>query len=165
MIEYKYLSNTKKLTLGFREYRELDKSDILNSIQRKYKEFGISTEGKNTKLYLIIDDNWYDFEESLFLSGDDITVILVDVIPPKNAVNYDTYEGIYYFFHTGEQRHEHNPHIHAIYESQEISIYLNDYHIAGKFSNSAKQNQAIKYVKKNRQSILKEWHRIIAQLK
>ena len=163
MIEYKYLSNVKRLTLGHGEYDELEKSDILNSILKKYKESGINTEGKNAMLYLIVDDKWYDFEESLFLSSDEITVLLSDVVPQRGAANYDTYGGISYYFHTDELRHEHNPHIHARYESQEISIYLNDYHIAGKFSNSAKQNQAIKYVKRNHRSILKEWHRLMGE--
>ena len=163
MIEYKFLSNTKRLTLGYGKRDDLDKSDILNSILKKYNESGINTEGENAKLYLIIDDKWYDFEESLLLSSDEITVLLSDVVPQRGAVNYDTYGGISYYFHTDEQRHEYNPHIHARYESQEISIYLNDYHIAGKFSNSAKQNQAIKYVRRNHRSILKEWSKLMGK--
>lgn len=161
MIEYKYLSNVKRLTVGYGELDELDKSDFQNSILQKYEASGINTEGKNVKLYLIVADKWYDFEESLLLSSDEITVLLSDVVPLRGAANYDTYGGISYFFHTGEQRHEHNPHIHASYESQEISIYLNDYHVVGRLNNSAKQNQAIKYVKRNHQAILNEWNKIM----
>lgn len=163
MIEYKYLSNLKRLTLGYGTLNELDKRDILSSILQKYKEAGFKTEGKHVKLYLIVSDEWFDYDESLLLSNDEITILLSDVVPPRGAAYYDEYCGIYYFFHTDERRHKYNPHIHAKYQSQEISIYLKDYRVVGKFNNASKQNQAIKYVKRNRQAILKEWNRITGQ--
>ena len=161
MIEYKYLSNTQKNTLGYGELDELDKNDILNSILQKYKDAGILIEGENVNLYVIIDDVWFDFDDALLKSNEDIIVLLSDVIPPQSAVNYDYYQSIKYYFHVAEKGHEHNPHIHAEYDNQKISIYLNDYHIDGKMRNPAKQNQAVKYVKRNHKAILNKWNKIM----
>ena len=98
MIEYKYLSNVKKQTIGYGTIEELDKSNLVDSIIQKYKDLGINIGIDNISLYLIIDGKTYDLEESLLNTNGVITVLLSEVAKPDNAAIYDVYEGIIYYF-------------------------------------------------------------------
>ena len=60
--------------------------------------------------------------------------------------------GIRYFYHTKELRHL--PHIHAEYQGDELSIEILTFKVKGKFKNRKKQNEAVLYVKRNRDDLL-----------
>ncbi len=66
-------------------------------------------------------------------------------------------KGIQFIVHTNETNHN-IPHVHAKFDKYEISISLNDFSIlAGNIPNKNK-NIAVKWVKENKDYILKYWN-------
>lgn len=84
------------------------------------------------------------------------TVMYSAVIAPNCAVGFDK-DGIYYAAYSSEKSHLEYPHIHAKYSGEEISIYLNDFHIDGKMRSKKKEKEAIEYVRRNVESFLEMW--------
>ena len=116
------------------------------------------------KLALMVNGNTVPFNEDA-LDTQGVIIIYSDIVAPDNAVEYDTYKGIFYFFHTNESVHEHTPHVHAKCKQAngELWIPLDDpENYIGHYSNRVKEIQAKNYVKKNHAALMKQWNKIIS---
>ena len=115
------------------------------------------------KLYLMLDGNTVPFSAEM-LSTPGITIVYSDVVALNNAVGFDFYEGIRYFFHTDEKNHEHTPHVHAACNQAGGVLWIpldNPENYIGHYNNSAKETQAVKYVKKNYNALMERWNKIM----
>ena len=92
---------------------------------------------------------------------DNETILYSAVVAPENALEYAKEDGITYIFHTAEQGHRANPHIHARFGGDEISIYFSDLHVVGNMKSKKKRRQAVKYVEANLADMLEFWNRIM----
>lgn len=117
------------------------------------------------KLALFVNGNTVPFNANA-LDTQGIIIIYCDIVAPDNAVEYDTYKGIVYYFHTDESVHEHTPHVHAKCKQAngELWIPLDDpENYIGHYNNPAKVTQAKNYVKKNRTALMKQWNKIMSE--
>ncbi len=158
MIYLRYIDNFKKILINSVEYSEIIEEDVTEAIKMHYKKGGYSVEDKEN-LYIIKDGKWLPFDENLL--EDNTEIIYSKVVIPQNAIQFARQDGLVFFFQTSEKCHLFFPHVHVEYSGETIQIALSDYHCEGSFKNPSKQKQAVKYVKKNKKNLLKEWNRIM----
>ncbi len=134
--------------------------ELLFAIKNKLKDNGLHVTNTN----LLSDNGDTITKENIlnFVVDNTLLVVYKSIIVPYGAHYYDFFDGIEYYFHSSEKCHLKYPHIHAKYNSEEITINLNNFSVAGQFSNRPKMNTAIKYVKKNIKSILVKWHKWVS---
>lgn len=127
---------------------------------QKFEENGCVRERGRGHLCVKRETEWLPFDVEL-LRSDNVCVAYVDIIKLDNAYEYCRENGISYFFHLSEASHRPFPHIHARYSGEEISIFLNNLKVEGKFGSKTKQREAVEYVKSHKDDLLQEWFRIM----
>ena len=156
-----YIDNVNRLSLE--DVQELDLNQTVEQIAETIFQL-LADNGRNVprdvqKLQIVQNGSYLPFaKENLQLSGN-MTVLYSNVIALNNAREYDRVNGICYYFNSSEKPHLHYPHIHAHYSNDVICISLKDYSVEGSFKTTAKQKEAVEYVKSHRRKLLKEWHR------
>jgi len=161
MIKLFLFNNVRREEVGQVPLQELLlEKDIYAALLQKFQELGCVVEAGRGSLRIMQEKELVPFDETL-LQDDGTTVVYLDIVKLDNAKEYDRKNGIVYFFHTAEHGHLAYPHIHARHSGDDISIYLKDYHIIGKFKSGTKQKEAVEYVKSNRNQIGAEWNSII----
>ncbi|MBR0414262.1 MAG: DUF4160 domain-containing protein [Clostridia bacterium] len=108
---------------------------------------------------MIKEGKWLPFDENLL--EDNTEIVFSEVAVPQNAVEFARQDGLVFFFQTSEKCHLFFPHVHVSYSGETIQVSLKDYHCEGNFKTPSKQKEAKKYVKKNKEKLLKEWNRIM----
>ena len=162
MITLSYVDNVKRLIVGKIRIQEITQNEnVTQIILEIYQKAGYIKADNPEKLYIRTTTN----DVRPFLQGqtleDHCRIDYVNIVPINNAVEFARKDGIVFFFHTSEHGHQNNPHIHAKYSGDEISIYFSDLHIVGHMKSSAKQRMAITYVKENLREMLDEWGKIM----
>jgi hypothetical protein len=157
-----YINNVRRGDVGALDYADLQKAknptEMILGVFRANDMFILDRE---PRLLIVQEGTLSEFDMQLIPSDKDCTVICSQVIAVNNTAEYARADGIIFFFHTAENGHLHNPHIHAQYGEDEISIYLKDYRIVGNFRNKKKQKKAVDYVKENASDIKNKWDRIM----
>jgi hypothetical protein len=156
------MNNVCRGDIGTLDYANLQNAkNPAEIILRAFKTNDMFISDRDTRLLIDCDGTLSEFDMHLISSEKDCTIICSQIIALDNAAEYARFSGIVFFFHTAENGHLYNPHIHAKCSEEEISIYLKDYRIIGSFKNKKKQRTAIDYVKTHSDEIKSEWNRII----
>lgn len=164
MITLKYMNNVKRQTVGeINIPQDLSQEEIVTYLLALYQNAGYEGAIESQKLYVVSADKGLIPLSSVDNIEKDAVIVYSAVIALNNAYRYGEYDGIKYFFHTGEKGHLNFPHIHAkeFGEKTDFSIYLKNLEIVGTPKNSKIKNKAIKYVRKNQVAIGKAWNKII----
>ena len=75
---------------------------------------------------------------------------------PKSEVKIECKNGINYYIQTKEKCHKFNPHVHAKYQGEEVSVYLETLKIKGKMKNK-NLKKVQEYVMEHREKLLEKW--------
>ena len=162
MITLRYVNNVSRLVIDEVSLPAIaTHEDAAQYILGIYQKAGHIEANDPEKLYVRTSAN--DFRPLLQskITESDCIIDYVDIVSLNNAVEFARKDGIVFFFHTSEQGHQNNPHVHAAYSGDEISIYFSDLHTCGRMKSSAKKRVAIAYVEENRLKMLDEWKRIM----
>ena len=106
---------------------------------------------------LVINHDREKLKPLVNISGENIIICYADIVIPKSAVEIERKNGIIYYFQTTEKCHEFNPHIHAKYQGEKVSVYLKTLKIDGKMKNKKKLKEIVGYVMKHREELLEKW--------
>lgn len=164
MIDLLYANNVTRVKVGEVTAETINVSiDLLDDLLYLFAQSDRIIEPRPENLRILINGIICPLDLKEFPLPDGSAILYCEIIPPNSAYHWDLKDGIEYYFHYNEKPHEHNPHIHArIKDGGKISIYLKDFHTVGRFKNAPKKTVAVKYVKMNYASIMKEWETNIA---
>ena len=146
MIRLVYLSSVhRKLVREIKREELEEKQDVQALILDIFKNSGYKNATKKEKLLIFDKDGTK-------------TICYSDVILPQSAVDIAREDGIRYYFQTSERCHKFNPHIHAEYQGEDVSIYLKDLRIEGKIKSRTKLKEIKRYVIRHREELLNKWY-------
>ena len=160
MINLTYVSNVKRESLGQMDVPCDDIQTFVAELRKRLTAYGLPVSTDNEQIYLLADSNKEKISESDFPLPMGAEVYYCNIVAPQNAQEYARENGITYFFRTSENPHIYNPHIHAKYGDEDISIPLSNGQIIGEFTNKHKQKEAIRFVQSHNKDIQKEWNQI-----
>ena len=162
MITLRYENNVQRINVGNISPEELSRADDIEKyILEEYQKAGYTAADDPTKLHIKHPSGEIEPLCRAEAPEDNDTVLYVDIIAPDNAKEFERKDGIKFFFHTSEEGHLNNPHIHAEYSGDEISIYFSDLRVDGEMKSPKVQRKAIEYVKANLAQMRASWDKII----
>lgn len=159
LLEINLITNFKKSKITIQDIECLTYFQLIDMIKNK-----VLTELNDFKIENLYFRNNISVSESLInqhISNNSLQIFYKSIVSPKCAKEYCRLDGLIFFFHTNEDNHKFNPHIHVLYNEEEISIYLKDFDIIGSFKNKKKQKIALQYVMNNSKLMLEEWNKLI----
>lgn len=155
-----YVDSLHKQKVAELELSQLNDADNLKiKLIEVFQQAGVVDAGDPAHLRVCINNKLVPLTDALLLKGNE-TIIYSDIVAPQGAYVYDREDGIDFFFHTSENDHLANPHIHARYAGEEISIYFSNFKVIGEFKSKKKQKQAVAYVQTNLDKLQKQWENI-----
>ena len=159
MIRLVYLSSVhRKLVRDIKREELEEKQDVQALILDIFKNSGYKTATKKEKLLIFDKDGTKKLRSIDDIVDENITICYSDVILPQSAVDIAREDGIRYYFQTSERCHKFNPHIHAEYQGEDVSIYLKDLRIEGKIKSRTKLKEIKRYVIRHREELLNKWY-------
>lgn len=160
-MELMYLNNFERILVTELDKEELKETiDITEQILKIYQSKCSYEIDDTNELYVRQNENFIPLVSYNQLE-DDTVIFYINIVKPVNSVIYAEENGIVYFFHTSEKTHKYNPHIHAKYGGDEISIYFNDLKVIGNFRSYKKEKVAKKYVEEHIDELSNEWNKIM----
>ena len=157
IIKLIYMNNVQRKLIKEIKIEELQNDiDIKTSILKIFKDAGYQNAVDREKL-LVINHDREKLKPLVNISGENIIICYADIVIPKSAVEIERKNGIIYYFQTTEKCHEFNPHIHAKYQGEKVSVYLKTLKIDGKMKNKKKLKEIVGYVMKHREELLEKW--------
>lgn len=159
-VTIKYYNNVVREVVGELEYQP-DSIDLFwkSTIRMLWERNHLYDSTKGRFYLLRADGNLLQIKPFMPLE-DEKEVIYSESTIPYNAYRFIKCDGIDYIFHTDERNHLYDPHVHATYNGKDISISLKSLKTYGTLDNRSKENIAKKYVKDNKDDLLKMWNEL-----
>ena len=158
MIKLIYMNNIqRKLVKEIRIEELKNHIDVQTSILKIFKDVGYQNAVDREKLLVFNQNRGEKLKSLVNISGENITICYAGIVIPKSVAEIERKNGIIYYFQTTEKCHEFNPHIHAKYQGEEVSVYLKTLKIDGRMKNRKKLKEIVEYVMKHREELLEKW--------
>ena len=155
-----YVDSLHKQKVAELELSQLNGADNLKvELIEVFKQAGLVNAIDPVHLRVCVNNKLVPLTDALLLKGNE-TIIYSDIVAPQGAYACGQEDGINFFFHTSENDHLANPHIHARYAGEKISIYFSNFKVIGEFKSKKKQKQAVAYVQANLDKLQKQWENI-----